>query len=408
MNIIQFKGNHHKRIVFCLVDRLSLCQDNFSKEIIKNQTDYCISSIYEKEYDIFQGTNEDELLKYAALDNYQFAVVFSTGTEFINGNLFFKKVEELIKTDFFICGHVLDRGDAYYELHQQCYVINLHLFQKIGMPFIGNLELGESHTQQQPVRSKENYHDHYTPIWIKSGKISKEYNHKCHGWNILKQSFENNLPVLIFDQDFRRSKKHYYPENRKDFLKNLPWIYYRDSECALNFIHTTNTEKNTLLSLSKKFEQIVIPASGTLYHDHIDSGSVIIYDYNENALTYWKEHFPKKDGITYSFINVDLLSINNLIDYILPNKKTLVNLSNIFCYEGTAAMKPLYYRLHKENEIIIKLQDKNPSVVIAFSMRAASGFIDLPNIGDRSVITPVKLKDLKKPTWHYNNDWCGF
>jgi hypothetical protein len=90
---------------------------------------------------------------------------------------------------------------------------------------------------------------------------------------------------------------------------------------------------------------------------------------------------------------------------VLPNKKTLVNLSNIFCYEGTAAMKPLYYRLHKENEIIVKLQDKNPDVIILFSMRAAAGFVSLPNVGARSIITPTNIDQLKKPTWHYNEDW---
>jgi len=405
MNVIQFKKSNHKRIVFCLVDRLVLSQDNFSKEVIKNQSDYCISSLYEKRYDVLQSNNEDGLLNQASLEGYEFAVVFSTGTEFINGNLFFKKIEELIKTEFFICGHVLDRGDAYYELHHQCYIINLNLFRQLGMPSVGNLDLGVKHTQFQPIRSTENYHDEYTPVWIKTGSSLKEYNHKCHGWNILKIAFEKELPVLVFDADFRNSKRHHYPESRKDFLKNLSWIYNRESECAINFVHTTNTEKNTLLSVSEKFDQLIIPASGTLYHDLIDAGSVVIYDYNEKSLAYWENHFPRKPGITYSFVKADLLGNNNLSDYVLPNKKTLVNLSNIFCYEGTAAMKPMYYRLHKENEIIIKLQDKNPDVIIVFSMRAAAGFASLPNVGARSIITPTNIDQLKKPTWHYNEDW---
>lgn len=406
MNVIQFKKNYNKKIVFCMVDRLSLCQDNFSKEIVKNIGDYSISNIYEKGYDILQGLNEDELLKKAVLDNYQIAVVFSTGTEFINGKLFFEKVEELIKTDFFISGHVLDRNDAYYELHHQCYIINLDVFKKLEMPFIGELELGSIHNQFQPIRSQHNHHDKHTPLWVKSGTILKEYNHKCHGWNILKQAFQNQLQVLVFDEEFRSSKKHHYPESKKDFLKNLPWIYYRDLECATNFIHKENTEESTFLDTSEKFEQIVIPASGPLYHDHIDTGSVIIYDYNQQALDYWSKNFPRKTNVTYSFVNIDLLGINNLVDYILPNKKTLINLSNIFCYEGTAALKPLYYRLYKENELILQLQNKNPDIVIAFSKRAASGFVDLPKVGNKTVISPIHIESLKKPTWHYNSDWC--
>jgi hypothetical protein len=403
MNVVKFGHFKKKKLVFCLVDRLNLCQDSFAREIIKNQTDYVISSIFSKRYNVYQGLNEDEILQSAALDDYEFAVVFSTGTEFVDGNVFFNSVNELIKNKFFICGHVLDRKDAYYELHHQCYIINLKLYKNLGMPVIGEQELGSTHLEKSPLRSDNNFHDDYTPTWVKPGNLLKEYKHKCHGWNILKVAFDNDLPVLVFDEKFRNSKKHHYPESRKDFIKHLPWIYYRDQECSTNFIHTANTEGPRYLK--GKFEQVIIPASGTLYLDYIDVGSVIIYDYNEKSLEYWKKHLPRKENISYSFVMADLLRSNNLIDYILENKRTLINLTNIFSYEGTSALKPLYYRLYKENEIICNLQKKIPDIVISFSIRAATGFAEAPMIGDSRIIKPIDLKNLKKPTWHYNSDW---
>lgn len=405
MNIIQFKKGKQKKLVFCLVDRLAFSQDNFTKEIIKNQSDYSISNLYEKFYDVYQGFDEDELLKAVSDDGYEYAVVFSTGTEFVNGNNFFKKAEELLTQDFFICGHVLDRKDAYYELHHQCYIINLKTFQQLDMPKVGNLELGLTHTEYEPTRSNENYHDDYTPLWVKTGSDLKKYNHKCHGWNILKIAFEKQLSVLIFDNKFRNSKQHHYPENRIDFLKNLSWIYGRNQECATTFVHTDNTEKNMSLSHHERFDQIIIPASGTLYHDLIDSGSVIVYDYNEKSLEYWKEYFPKKQGVTYSFIKVDLLGNNNLVDHVLSTGRVLVNLSNIFCYEGTSALTPLYYRVYKENELINNLQNKNSNITITFSMRAATGFVDTPDESNPRNVTLTNLESLKRPTWHYNEDW---
>ena len=403
MSVIKFNHSEERKIVFCLVDTLDLCQDNFAKELIKNQSDYVISNLASKRFSIYQSKHEDQLLQIAALDGYEYAVVFSTGTEFINGSLFFKKLKELLDTDFFICGHILDREDAYYELHHQCYVINLKKFVETAMPEIGKYEWNCSHEQIAPNRSLENYHDSYTPVSIQSGKNKKQYNHKCHGWHVLKTAFEYNYTVLIFDQDFRSSKRHHYPESRVDFLKSLKWIYFRETECAYNFVHTANTEleKNN----NTRYEQIIIPASGLLYTDLIDAGNIIVYDYNQKSLDYWKNNLPKKDGIEYTFVKTDLLVEHDLINFIKPNKKTLINLSNIFAYEGTTALRPLYYRLQKENELITLLQSKILDIDIMYSIRAATGFANIPQTGNYKVIKPVPIEELTRPTWHGDDDW---
>lgn len=402
-NVVKFNYHNLKPVVFCILDRLSLCQDNFTKEITKNQADYTISNIVGKGFNVYQGTDEYQLLVSSLLDGYEYAVIISTGTEFVNGDLFFQKLKNLITTDFFICGHILDRNDAYYELHEQCYIINLKKFKELGMPSIGDYKLNSPHVETMPIRSLENYHDEYTPVSVKSGKDKKQYLHKCHGWYILKTAFEYNMKLVVFDEEFRTSKIHYYPESRVDFLKHLNLIYAKESNCAHNFVHISNTEISTF---TRYYDQLVIPASGTLYLDLIKSGNVIVYDYNDNSLDYWKEHLPRKPEIEYSFIKVDLLSKNNLIDYLQPYKKTLINLSNIFAYEGTSTLKPLYYRLYKENELITQLQDKIQDIDISFSLRAASGFIKIPYyVGDRKVIKPINIENLKRPTWHDDADW---
>jgi hypothetical protein len=404
-NVIKFNNTDLKSVIFCILDRLNLCQDNFTKEITKNQADYTISNIFSKGFNVYQGKDEYQLLVSSLLDGYEYAVIVSTGTEFVNGNLFFQKLKNLITTDFFICGHILDRGDAYYELHEQCYVINLKKFKELGMPSIGDYKLNSPHIEISPIRSLENYHDEYTPVSVYPGTDKKQYLHKSHGWYILKTAFEYNMKLVVFDEDFRVSKVHYYPESRLDFLKQLSLIYSKEFDCSHNFVHINNTELSR--NVTEYYDQLVIPASGILYLDLIKSGNVIVYDYNDKSLDYWKEHLPKKPEVEYSFIKADLLSKNNLIDYIQPNKKTLINLSNIFAYEGTSALKPLYYRLHKENELIKNLQDKVQDIDISFSLRAASGFNKIPHIGNRKIIRPIKVEDLKRPTWHDDDDWSS-
>jgi hypothetical protein len=400
MNIKTFKGRS-KSIVFCFVDNTHIYSSDWTKELIKNQSDCSITHITAKGYSIVQGQDENVLLRHVA-EEYEYAVVFTTGTEFINGSSFFDELNNFIKTDFFIAGHILDRGNAYYELHHQCYIINLKNYKEYNFPEIGQQVLGESHTETTPVRSKENIHDEYTPMWIRPGITQTKYQHKCHGWNIIREAFERQRPVLVFSDAIRNSKKHFYPENQFEFLKHSGWLYARYNYCSSEFVHTSNTEwSNSQLS---NIRQVFTPASGTWWVDHIDKinpVNVIMYDYNQKALDYWKQHVPQISNVCYTFIKLDLMTDPIDIKSFDSNVDTLINLSNIFVYEATAPFYSLEYRLLKENAAIIAIKEVLPNAVINFSARACTGFVDAPLFGD---VQPVKLSELNKPSWHIG-DW---
>ena len=405
MNLVRYYSPFKESsIVFCIVDDINSYATNGIKETIKNLADFTLSNIYAKGYDSIVGFDEDLLLRTATESGYTHAVLLSPGTEFINGTLFFDELEKSITESFFLMGHILDRGDAYYELHHQCFVVNLTLYQKLGCPNIGKMQLGSSHRQTIPNRSNENWHDDYTPIAVWQGTTEKDYSHRCHGWNILSIAFKNGLPVLTFNETFRASKLHYYPESKKDFDEKVSWLYYRMNYCLTEFVHTKNNEWGN--QISGTFDQIILPASGTLYLDHINSGSVIFYDYNQRALDYWKDQCPKKSNVEYKFVKTDLLVDNNLVDYIDTSaKNTLINLSNIFCYEGTAPVYSLDYRLRRENQLISILKRLVPSGIVNFTMRAACGFVQTSIVNTIDEVEEIPLQSLVKPTWHYNSDW---
>jgi hypothetical protein len=312
--------------------------------------------------------DEDALLRYASDNGHKWAVVFSTGTEFINGTAFFDAILELTKQEFFVAGHVLDRKDAYYELHHQCYVVNLEKYKEYGYPEVGQQELGAVHTQEMPMRSEQNFHDDYTPVVVVCGFDKKQYNHKCHGWNILSKAFEIDQ-VQVFGQDIRNNKRHFYPESPSDFYKQLSWAYHRVNYCQTEFIHTSNTE--TIHLPIKQYDQLVTPASGVWYGSYLtDNATVIIYDYNQKSLDYWKEHVPAIQNVNYQFVLCDLLGQDNLADYIQPTANTLVNLSNIFNYEGTNFFYSLEYRKYKEAELLTAIENVCPTAEIYFSLEA--------------------------------------
>jgi len=364
MNVIEFNPKWRTNIAFCFVDNTRSYSSGIC-ELIKNQADGVLANVYNKGYPVYQWIDEDVLLKHVANLGYTHAVVLSTGTEFTNGSKFFEAIETLIQVDFLVAGHILDRKDAYYELHHQCYVINLFHYNMIGQPAIGKQELGSQHVQVAPYRTTNNYHDDYTPRAIVAGTILTDYQHRCHGWNILSKAFDNNLPVVVFDDSVRNNKIHFYPESPKDFYKQLGWAYHRLNYCRNTFVHTDNTE--TVDLPIKKYKQIVTPASGMWFTNYLESdATVIMYDYNQASLDYWQARYPK-----FKFVLCDLLGKDNLVDHIdtsIPD--TLINLSNIFNYEGTVFFYSLEYRKYKQQVLVDAIQSAMPDASVYFSLRA--------------------------------------
>lgn len=381
MNVLEFNPHWKNDIAFCFVDNTSKYQST-TRELIKNQADGTLANVYNKGWTVYQWTDEDELLRHASNQDHKWAVVFSTGTEFINGDRFFEALHELVKQDFFIAGHILDRKDAYYEIHHQCYVINLQKYKKLSCPQVGKQALGIRHVQTLPCRSVQTYHDDYTPVAVSSGNIVQEFNHKCHGWNILSCAFEAGEHVLVFGADIRDNKIHFYPESPQDFNKILGWAYHRSTYCQKEFVHTGHTEITDLPI--KLYDQIVTPASGVWFSNYVsENATVTFYDYNQASLDYWKQHAPTIMNVSYTYVLCDLLGTDTLADHILPTTNTLVHLSNIFNYEGTNFFYSLPYRSYKETQLLTEIKEVCPTAEVYFNLRA--------NIFDTV------------PTWHINS-----
>lgn len=400
MNVIQFNATKTK-IAYCVVDDTKSYQSQWSTEIVKNIADFTIGNLCTKQQSVFQGINEDQLLRHASDLGYEYAVVFSAGTEFINGLSFLNEVATLTETDFFIAGHILDRSDAYYELHHQCYVINLMKYAALDYPTVGQQELGSHHEQSEPIRSVDNIHDNYTPTHVSQGFLRKMYHHKLHGWNILSTAFNFGLPVVVFNNQLRNNKKYYYPESQQEFLKHSAWLYARLNYCATEFIHTSNTE--TINQQLTDIEQVFAPASGVWWQTCISRTlpvTVVLYDYNQRALDYWKINAPVLENVTYKFVKKDLLVDDlNLSKWFDPTKPTLINLSNIFAYEGTSTFYSLEYRMHKENQVLQHIKTVMPDAIINFSARASTGFVSSELTGTNLPL--ITYNSIRKPSWHW-------
>jgi len=436
-NVITFNKTSQE-IVFCIVDNTAKIKHDWTREIIKNLSDFVLSNIIQKGYTVLQGVSEEALLRESA-SKYKHAVVISTGTEFLNGDNFFKAIEKATFQDYFIQGHVADRKDGYYELHDQCYLINLSIYKKLGYPSIGSFSYYDSHEQIEPHRSDENIHDDYTPVWIKPGSSRRRYEHKWHGWNILSIALDNNLPVIVFNEDIRNNKKFYYPDYEPSFQLAHEYLYGKQIISSQAFFYPFNTEQYNTSNVDS-INQLVTQASGLNWIDYLinnnySKGTIVNFvDNNTFALetmkyiTEWNgEDYPQmledyvlsrssfmkvsknnrlanmddplttcweyfleqhpnwkdtwqdiKHKVQFKFTHADLVLNKSLpIEHWLEEKtNTLINLSHIFNYDPVAPFIPLQLRVNNENNLIKKIRQYMPDATIIFSARSAEGFFD--------------------------------
>jgi hypothetical protein len=433
-------------IVFIFLDRISQCQTKWTAELIKNLSDYVLTKINVHGFNVIQGLDEDALLKEAAQD-YNYAVVLSTGTEFLNGDEFFHEVEKLVysHTDFFLMGHIPDRDDGYYELHEQCYIINLNTYEELGFPVVGKFQYYSSHEQVKPIRSKDNVHDDYTPVWIKPGSPWRvhDYKHKWHGWNILSTALKNDKPVLVFGPEFRDNKRYYYPNYEPAFINACTYLYGKNEVAAQTLFYPYNTEILAEVVCKEPIRQLVIQASGLQFVDYLalhgynENTVVRFVDYNlfalecmEHIVEHWDGNnyldfvkgyvsarssflknktqewitltgFEQKvnpsvwqdiiNTVKFEFAHQDLvlnkgLEVSSWLDNV-PN--TIVHLSHIFNYDPAAPFVPLRHRIYNEKLLKDKIKKYNPDAYIVLVDEVSEFFKD------------------KLPTWHLNGEWHG-
>ena len=398
-----YKGKNSKsNICICIIDDTNEYKP-WMQELVKNTANYTITNCTGFGYDVYVDANEDRMLQQVA-DNYKVAVVISAGTEFINGSDFFDNLPD----DFFLLAHIIDMGDSYYGLHYQCYVLNLKKYRQLGKPSVGKTELLDSHTQEVPYRSAENVHDDYLPIVLRKHILNKTqvYKSKYRGWNLIAAGLQAGYEICAFDEKLRSSKHYLYRD-----VDTSSWIYHRYNYCLTHHTFKENTGNlNFPRPYKKPITQFVHPAAGIdwfhklMLHGYKDETVIKFYDYNLRALDEMRERVKDMPYHHFEFHHIDI--INNveqfvkIIDTAGP-EGTVVHLSNIFAYEGTASLLPLKYRIEKENYLISWMQKNMPDAVLDFDQRAAEGIV--PWRLESGMAKDLVLTDwnaISLPSWH--------
>lgn len=457
-------GQH--KIVYCVLDNLKECDNLIAKDMSINTIDFLIRGMVTRNYDVLISDDETELLTTAAQSTqYTYAVIITTGTYSWMGDRLFDEVDTLCKQDFFIAGHVLDRGDCYLELHKQFYIINLTEYTELGQPVVEESEwfVENYHKELQPVIA---YKDNSDKI-IQSMTVSKEakkYRCKLHGWNILKLALEHNKTVIDLGTGIRSSKKYLYHEYEHVFINEYPKIFHQQL-FARNVVAPWNSDKvHTEIAFTGPVDQYITLGTGLNWVRNLTivgytpDTKVVFTDINHNCLRFMKELITTWDGVDYNkfyhsfeqfypsgvpeqvfknlsaeyefnefkkFFDDWLDTWNNikqlkfdyrLIDYtadydlswIDSSKHTLINFSDMFNYAALTPMQSVKFRIGAENRLINNLSKINPNITVMFSSRAAVGYKkfnkDCDFIGKVSDLTLTDIQELKMLPWH-THDW---
>lgn len=191
----------------------------------------------------------DRLLERACKTNKSILVVSVPGTTFKEKTAlttvwpYFEQNKNML-----MMGHILDNNarkedsNYYWSIHPQFFAINLVLYKQLGRPKFNKMSSSEFCIGQ---RSEENFHDNYTPLWVKPSDERVTENLKCgYGSNIINEALKNGCEIGNVPNIIRLNKKFHYPENENgiDMLETENDLVLGNFHGGWNFVYIFNTE----------------------------------------------------------------------------------------------------------------------------------------------------------------------
>jgi len=305
-------------------------RNDFANGYTQNLTDYWSIEMSFFLPNGFEDDSIDALLKKAHGAGFKKMLVLKQGTT-LQGNFhaeFKKFYNKNISAK--LVGHILDQQDDYYSIHPQAFFIDLEWWEKVGFPFWGDREDGNNNEFEtiEPIRSDENWHDEYTPHWVRQSDKLKLYKNKREGWNIIKSAIEDGITIISWNKEIRENKHYSYPEVEYDGPRHLAGVIKQCSIQEIFFIANTeevrpfdfyiNQKKLTSPEWNGQFGQVIAPAAGisSLIYAFMlgvpKYGSLVIYDISAFALQMTKQIIEEWNGHDYCKF------ANNLIDSNTP------------------------------------------------------------------------------------------
>lgn len=323
-----------KKIAFGLYNQIAY-RSNSYQEHIRSITNFAINRQIRSynwannhNTDLIVDSNIDNIIIKANQDDTDYLYVVAYGYRSYNERLVNMMIDYAESKSYSVLAHILednpkDNLNGFYCLHHQCFLINMDDWRRSGNPRFGSFETA---TTELPlvIRSKENFHDDYTPYEIKPAGQTRQYTGELReGWHLASEMIKNGYSIGNIPNDIRNLKQHIYPHIGTDLERLLAgdksvelteynqrqYIELMDFSNFQSSVYVFNTDPMTpdkiAYNKTTKLDSIYCVAAGfkplqLLDQCSWDYGTQMVYfDYSESALTFKQWLIENWDGKDY-------------------------------------------------------------------------------------------------------------
>ena len=295
-----------KSVAFAVIDDRHIIKHDLVKYIVETYTENTVYNFKKRKCDILGFYKEEDIdiaIDDAYAKDYELLVVMKNGT-FMNSSFFFENVKKMLDNNIALMGHVLDCKEQYYFLHEQCFFLNLKAWKLAGSP--------EYYSDNKDVtkikRSLVNFHDDYTPTWIKKDDDLADVEKVLPGGYMISELLTADYGVSPFTELKPLKWFTYHGDTMKCLMKSL-------SLNAKEYHHgffSTETETIDEVKLNDSVDTLISIASAfhlfkVIQKSNIKPKNILMYDISYEAIDVYKGMLMGWNGKDY----IELLNNSN-------------------------------------------------------------------------------------------------
>jgi len=294
-------------------------------------------------YDSLEITNTLKIID----EDYEWAVVIGVGNYFTS-DIVLKTVQHAIANNSPLACQIFHKDGCYY-FEPQYFALNLKEYKKIGEP---KLEFqGEkcSFETLEIERSLDNFHEDYTPHWIKPASqntVKYDLNQLQFGALLIAEFIKQGHLITNIPLEIRKQKYYPYPNHNyfeiKKFINDTKYKpftrsvqYFADEmkkkieDNQITFAPICNENYSNFIAEEKLDYYVGIcngfkPAILTSTENFSDNCKVILFESNNAAINWHKFLLKAWDG------NLEkLYKTISLFKQLYPNYKNLISIDNL-------------------------------------------------------------------------------
>jgi hypothetical protein len=183
--------------------------DLYYKNKIQEITDFYISNC-PSNFKIFKTKDIDDLL--STLKKYDWIFINLLGHCVHQPIAYNEIITECENQNCDLMAHIVCYPNQFPQIDNQFVAIRWKTWNMLGNPKFTEINLPLNFSSKSYERSIENFHDDYTPYWIKPLNENKNYSvyKQSFGFNVVRSFLENRLSIGNFNHAIRNKKWNLY------------------------------------------------------------------------------------------------------------------------------------------------------------------------------------------------------